>query len=99
MKDKAPLWAEKLPELPELVYETLKRSHNVEKRLTEIYLSYSNTKRKHATAKFLFGVGATLVVCSAVLQLSHNELHYDLSLVSAILGTGCWVASWLSYRK
>lgn len=98
VKEKAPLWAEKLPELPELLYETLKRSRDMDQKIARIYEGYTLNKRKQATGKFLFGIGGTLVVCSAILQLSNTQWHSDASIVSGAVGLIFWLASWKAYR-
>ncbi|MBD1577273.1 ubiquinone biosynthesis regulatory protein kinase UbiB [Vibrio sp. S11_S32] len=98
VKEKAPLWAEKLPELPELLYETLKRSRDMDQKVAHLYDSYALNKRKQAKGKFLFGIGATLVVCSAILQLSTNHWHSDLSMAGGVIGVLFWLASWKAYR-
>ncbi|WP_089139585.1 ubiquinone biosynthesis regulatory protein kinase UbiB [Vibrio rumoiensis] len=99
VKDKAPLWAEKLPELPELLYETLKRGRDLDQNVARYFALYSAGKRKQTTGKFLFGIGATLVVCSAILQLSAADWHNQLSGGFVIVGALFWLASWRTYRN
>lgn len=99
VKDKAPLWAEKLPELPELLYETLKRGRDLDQNVARYFALYSANKRKQTTGLFLFGIGATLIVCSAVLQLSHSDWHLGLSGGFAAAGLVSWLASWRAYRN
>ncbi len=95
IKEKAPMWAEKLPELPELVYDSLKQGRVMSERLDKIYQGYRETKRQHGTAKFLFGVGATLIVCATILMTSGYD---DFSLWSGSLGIISWLLSWRTYR-
>ena len=99
VKDKAPLWAEKLPELPELLYETLKRGRDLDQNVARYFALYSAGKRKQTTGKFLFGIGATLVVCSAILQLSATDWHHQLSGGFVIAGAVFWLVSWRTYRN
>lgn len=99
VKDKAPLWAEKLPELPELLYETLKRGRDLDQNVARYFALYSAGKRKQTTGKFLFGIGATLVVCSAILQLSATDWHHQLSGGFVMAGAVFWLASWRTYRN
>ncbi|RQW61452.1 ubiquinone biosynthesis regulatory protein kinase UbiB [Vibrio viridaestus] len=96
IKEKAPMWAEKLPELPELVYDSLKQGRVMSNRLDEIYHGYRQTKRQHGSAKFLLGVGATLIVCSTILVTSE---HSDLSWTTGVLGVISWSLSWRLYRR
>ncbi|WP_086981926.1 ubiquinone biosynthesis regulatory protein kinase UbiB [Vibrio aphrogenes] len=99
IKDKAPLWVEKLPELPELLYETLKRGRDLDQNVARYFALYSAGKRKQSTGKFLFGVGATLIVSSTILQLSATGWHHQLSCGFALIGCVFWLASWRTYRN
>ncbi|EID0060175.1 ubiquinone biosynthesis regulatory protein kinase UbiB [Vibrio vulnificus] len=96
IKDRAPYWAEKLPELPELLYDSLKQGKAINQRMDQLYQGYRASKRQQATGKFLFGVGATLVVCSAILV---DHAYEQLSLATAIAGVTFWLFSWRAYRR
>ncbi|MCG9598958.1 ubiquinone biosynthesis regulatory protein kinase UbiB [Vibrio sp. Isolate25] len=96
IKDRAPFWAEKLPELPELLYDSLRQGKMMNQRMDQLYQGYRTTKRQQATGKFLFGVGATLVVCSAILV---NSPYEQLSMATAIGGVTFWLLSWRAYRQ
>ncbi|MCJ2378590.1 ubiquinone biosynthesis regulatory protein kinase UbiB [Vibrio sp. ZSDZ34] len=96
IKDRAPFWAEKLPELPELLYDSLKQGKAMNQRMGQLYQGYRDSKRQHATGKFLFGVGATLIVCSAIL-LEGPYQHF--SVTSGIVGVTFWLLSWRTYRR
>ncbi|MDQ2193998.1 MULTISPECIES: ubiquinone biosynthesis regulatory protein kinase UbiB [unclassified Vibrio] len=96
VKERAPLWAEKLPELPELLYDSLKQGKAMNQRLDQLYQGYRASKRQQATGKFLFGIGATLVVCSAILVTS---AYQPFAITSAIVGVVFWLLSWSAYRR
>ncbi|EGR0546016.1 ubiquinone biosynthesis regulatory protein kinase UbiB [Vibrio cholerae] len=96
LKERAPLWFEKMPELPELLYDSLKQGRNLNQRLDKLYQGYRQSKRQQGTGKFLFGVGATLVVCSAI--WISNQLE-PLAIGSATIGVLCWLLSWRAYRQ
>ncbi len=96
IKDRAPFWAEKLPELPELLYDSLKQGKAMNQRMDQLYQGYRQSKRQQATGKFLFGVGATLVVCSAILV---DNAYEQLSMASGIAGVTFWLLSWRAYRQ
>ncbi|HGS4649435.1 TPA: ubiquinone biosynthesis regulatory protein kinase UbiB [Vibrio cholerae] len=96
LKERAPLWFEKMPELPELLYDSLKQGRNFNQRLDSLYQGYRQSKRQQGTGKFLFGVGATLVVCSAI--WISNQLE-PLAIGSATIGVLCWLLSWRAYRQ
>ena len=96
VKERAPFWAEKLPELPELLYDSLRQGKAMNYRMDQLYQGYRDSKRQQATGKFLFGVGATLVVCSAILVSSPYE---QLSMGCGIAGVTFWLLSWRAYRR
>lgn len=96
LKERAPLWFEKMPELPELLYDSLKQGRNLNQRIDSFYQGYRQAKRQQGTGKFLFGVGATLVVCSAI--WISNQLE-PLAIGSATIGALCWLLSWRAYRQ
>ncbi|MCG7496712.1 ubiquinone biosynthesis regulatory protein kinase UbiB [Vibrio sp. Of7-15] len=96
VKDRAPFWAEKLPELPELVYDSLRQGKVLNQRMDTLYEGYRASKRQQATGKLLFGIGATLVVCSAILLNSYTE---QLSAACAVAGVTFWLFSWRAYRQ
>ncbi|ENM5751166.1 ubiquinone biosynthesis regulatory protein kinase UbiB [Vibrio mimicus] len=96
LKERAPLWFEKMPELPELLYDSLKQGRALNQRLDSLYQGYRQSKRQQGTGKFLFGVGATLVVCSAIWVTNQLE---PLAIGSATIGALCWLLSWRAYRQ
>lgn len=95
VKDRAPFWVEKLPELPELLYDSLRQAKAMNQRMDQFYQGYCDTKRQQATGKFLFGIGATLIVCSAILV---NSIYQPLSLTVGLVGITFWLFSWRAYR-
>ncbi|WP_413285463.1 ubiquinone biosynthesis regulatory protein kinase UbiB [Vibrio sp. MA40-2] len=96
IKDKAPFWAERLPELPELLYDGLKQSREMNQKMEQLYSGYKLTKQQHAKGKLLFGAGATMVVCSTILLLGP---HCTLAMVAGSSGLICWGLSWYVYSK
>ncbi|MDN3697608.1 ubiquinone biosynthesis regulatory protein kinase UbiB [Vibrio cortegadensis] len=96
VKDRAPFWIEKLPELPELLYDSLRQGKSMNQRMDQLYQGYRDSKRQQGTGKFLFGVGATLVVCSAILISSPYQ---QLTLGCGIAGVTFWLLSWRAYRR
>ena len=96
IREKAPLWAEKLPELPELVYDSLRQGRLMGEKMDKLYSGYRESKRQQATGKFFFGIGATLLVCAAILYGQHDgELVYGAASLAVI----SWVVSWFVYRR
>jgi ubiquinone biosynthesis protein len=96
IKNKAPFWAEKMPELPELLYDTLINGKQLSHKVERFYHGYHETKKQHAKGQFLFGIGATLIVCSSILIVGSYEVP---ATIAALIGALFWLGSWLTYRK
>ncbi len=96
LKDRAPFWAEKMPELPELVYDTLQQGRQMNQRMDLIYKNFMVAKKRHNRAKFLFGTGATFLVVSAILYSNNVD---QLSNISAALAAINWFFAWRVFRK
>ncbi|MUJ26544.1 ubiquinone biosynthesis regulatory protein kinase UbiB [Aliivibrio fischeri] len=96
LSEKAPFWAEKFPELPDLVYDSLRQGKVLNQRMDKLYAGYRQSKRQQAKGQFLFNVGATLLICSAVLLTSNITV---LASISAATGAAFWLFSWRAYRR
>ncbi|PMH46061.1 ubiquinone biosynthesis regulatory protein kinase UbiB [Vibrio sp. 10N.286.49.B3] len=96
LKDRAPFWVEKLPELPELLYDSLRQGKDMNQKIDQLYQGYRSSKRQQATGKFLFGIGATSNVCGAILI---SSAHQSLALSCGIIGVTFWLLSWRAYRR
>ncbi|PSW02615.1 ubiquinone biosynthesis regulatory protein kinase UbiB, partial [Photobacterium rosenbergii] len=96
VKTRAPFWAEKLPELPELLYDSLRQGNALNQRIDKLYDNFMESRRYQGQARFYFGIGATLVVCSAILFSNHIE---NYSAISAAMGVTFWLLGWRACRK
>ncbi|WP_028024244.1 ubiquinone biosynthesis regulatory protein kinase UbiB [Enterovibrio calviensis] len=96
IKEKAPFWAEKLPELPELVYDSLRQGRQVNQRLDTMYQEFMQSRKQHNRARFLLGVGATLLVTSAILYSNQVE---DLPILAGSAAACSWLLAWRAFNK
>ncbi|MGF1715219.1 ubiquinone biosynthesis regulatory protein kinase UbiB [Photobacterium chitinilyticum] len=96
VKSRAPFWAEKLPELPELLYDSLRQGNALNQRIDTLYDNFMDNRRYQGQARFYFGIGATLIVCSAILFSNHIETY---PTVSAVTGVTFWLLGWRACRK
>ncbi|MBV7300440.1 ubiquinone biosynthesis regulatory protein kinase UbiB [Enterovibrio paralichthyis] len=96
IKEKAPFWAEKLPELPELVYDSLRQGRQVNQRMDRMYHEFMQARRQHNRARFLLGVGATLMVTSAILYSNQIELLSQITGATALFS---WLFAWRAFNK
>jgi len=88
--ERAPFWAEKLPELPELVYDTLLQSRRNHRRLDHYYQEFREQQQRTQKGRYLLGVGGALLIAAAIL---YQPESLRLSLLSAaasllLLGVG-----------
>jgi ubiquinone biosynthesis protein len=97
VKDNLPFWSEKLPEMPDLLYDSLqqlKRMPLQQQRATEALLlaQKRTTQTTHLTV-----VGATLVLLSVALPM--YELSWYFPAFSATLGVMFWFLAWRHGQK
>lgn len=96
IKERAPFWAEKLPELPELVYDSLKQGRQVNQRMDAMYREFMQARKQQNRARFLMGIGATLLVTSAILYSNQVEILPQITGVTALFS---WLFAWRAFNK
>jgi ubiquinone biosynthesis protein len=97
IKSNAPFWADKLPELPELIYDNLKLGRKLlgsQQQMLDKYLIYQHKAHK---SNYLLITSAVLVICATILYTQNITLWAP----SACLGTGLvlWMLGWRSRPK
>nr|WP_314426638.1 ubiquinone biosynthesis regulatory protein kinase UbiB [uncultured Erwinia sp.] len=95
LKEKAPFWAEKLPELPELFYDSLRQHKHLQHSVDRLVSELKDEKAKQHQSRYLFGVGATLLLSGTAILL----FRPDWDLLSAGLVAGGIVAWLLGWRR
>ncbi len=93
-KKNFPFWVEKLPELPELVYDNLKLGRKLIGSQQDMLSQYLRHQRQLHKSNFLLITSAVLLICGTIL------LDHDVTpLVPHIsLGSGAiiWIIGWFS---
>ncbi|OON38581.1 ubiquinone biosynthesis regulatory protein kinase UbiB [Izhakiella australiensis] len=93
LKEKAPFWAEKLPELPELFYDSLRQhkllQHSVDKLTTDLRVE----RTRHNQSRYLFGIGATLLLSGSAILLQRPGWDVFPALLIAG-GIVSWLVGW-----
>ncbi|AOM42468.1 ubiquinone biosynthesis regulatory protein kinase UbiB [Xenorhabdus hominickii] len=95
-KEKAPYWAEKLPELPELVYGTLQQHRRLQASIDQISQQFKNQQIRQRKSLYLLGVGATLFICGCLLLVIEQK-HLSWGMMGA--GIVSWVLGWCNLSK
>ncbi|XNM63480.1 hypothetical protein ACLK2H_21585 [Escherichia coli] len=73
LKDKAPFWIEKFSELPELVYDSLRQSKQMQASLAKISQDMATHHTRQGQSRYLFGIGAVLLLSGTVLLVYRPE--------------------------
>ncbi|MEO3988028.1 ubiquinone biosynthesis regulatory protein kinase UbiB [Plesiomonas shigelloides] len=91
-KEKAPFWAEKLPELPELVYDSLRQQRQLSQQIMLLSQQLDKRNQRGSQSRYLLTVGATLVLSAVIVEV--NQIAWwPVGLLLG--GVACWVAGWL----
>lgn len=93
VKEKAPFWVEKLPELPELVYDALRQAKMQQRQVQGLYQQFSKHDQAQGKGRFLLAIGATTLLSSTLL-LAMDKQEWAMS--GLVLTLVVW---WLGWRK
>ncbi|CAI1718307.1 ubiquinone biosynthesis regulatory protein kinase UbiB [Serratia liquefaciens] len=91
LKEKAPFWAEKLPELPELFYDSLQQHKLLQQSVDKLTNQMQAQRVRQGQSRYLFGVGATLLVSGTILLLGDVEVFPAWLMAAGIVS---WVIGW-----
>ncbi|WP_411853124.1 ubiquinone biosynthesis regulatory protein kinase UbiB [Yersinia enterocolitica] len=91
LKEKAPFWAEKFPELPELVYDSLQQHKLLQQSVDKLTTQMQSQQQRQGQSRYLFGVGATLLVSGTILFLANAV---EISIGFIIAGVLAWFIGW-----
>ncbi len=90
-REKAPFWAEKLPELPELVYDSLQQHKFLRQRVDKLSLKMCEQQIRQGKSRYLFGIGATLLVSGTILFVAGVSRFGEGFMVAGFM---VWVFGW-----
>lgn len=95
LKEKAPFWAEKFPELPELVYDSLQQHKLLQQSVDKLTIQIQGQQQRQGQSRYLFGVGATLLVSGTILFLA-SEIEISIGFIT--VGILAWFIGWRRTR-
>ncbi|CNL53554.1 ubiquinone biosynthesis regulatory protein kinase UbiB [Yersinia aleksiciae] len=95
LKEKAPFWAEKFSELPELVYDSLQQHKLLQQSVDKLTIQIQGQQQRQGQSRYLFGVGATLLVSGTILFLA-NAAEISIGFIAA--GVLAWFVGWRRTR-
>ncbi|MFJ1228290.1 ubiquinone biosynthesis regulatory protein kinase UbiB [Yersinia proxima] len=91
LKEKAPFWAEKFPELPEHVYDSLQQHKLLQQSVDKLTTQMQGQQQRQGQSRYLFGVGATLLVSGTILFLANAV---EISVGFIVAGVLAWFIGW-----
>ncbi|AIU86894.1 ubiquinone biosynthesis regulatory protein kinase UbiB [Pectobacterium odoriferum] len=97
LKEKAPFWAEKLPEIPELFYDGLRQNKMLKQSVDKLTNELRMQQARQGQSRYLLGIGATLLISGTLLLVS----RVDADMVPAGLmaaGIVAWIIGWRRTR-
>lgn len=97
VKSNLPFWSEKLPDMPDLLYDTLKQVKHFPEKQQQANAALLQQQKRAQKALHFSIVGATLIIVAAILPL--YPAHWSLSAGLALLGSGCWFVAWWKGRR
>lgn len=92
VKENLPFWSEKLPEMPDLIHDSLKQVKGLPLQLQRGQQEIARLQLEAAKANHWVVVGATFIIVAAILPLYTGSWTYPVC--SVITGVGCWVQGW-----
>ncbi len=91
LREKAPFWVEKLPEFPELIYANLQQNRLLQQKIDKLDLQCGGQQINQRKSRYLFGIGATLVISATVLFIV-GITHLAAGFVVAAIVS--WIIGW-----
>ncbi|MBN3081023.1 ubiquinone biosynthesis regulatory protein kinase UbiB [Pectobacterium polaris] len=97
LKEKAPFWAEKLPEVPELFYDGLRQHKMLKQSVDQLAYELKTQQSRQGQSRYLLGIGATLLISGTLLLISRVEADtVPAGLMAA--GIVAWIIGWRRTR-
>lgn len=97
IKQQLPSWADKIPELPELVYDNLKLGKSLLTQQQKLLDKYLIHQRKLHKSNFLLITSAILLICGTI--LFNQQVTLSGACACIILGAAVWLMGWRSRPK
>ena len=94
VKQRAPFWAEKLPELPELVFDTLTKAGKQQAKLEHLFQQvdgFSKQQQSGTKGRYLLNTGGIFMISAAIV---YNPDTYLLAVSLSSLAVVCLLWGW-----
>ncbi len=98
VKDRAPFWAEKLPELPELLFDTLTKASRQQAKLEHLFSQVDRFTEKNTRTnkgRYLLAVGGIFMICGTILYVPQT---INIATLFGLLGVASLLLGWYKLR-
>lgn len=92
-KENAPFWVEKMPQLPELVYDSLRQGKQLQQSVDKIAQDIQTHRARQGQSRYLLGIGATLILSGTLLLINKPEWEWYPAWLMAG-GIVAWLSGW-----
>ncbi len=96
LKEKAPYWAEKMPEIPDLIYGALKQHKYLQTSIDNLANQLKDQRTRQRKSLYLLGIGATFILCGSLFYISDTG---NISTIFMGAGILSWLIGWCKAGK
>ncbi len=91
LQENAPFWLEKLPQLPDLVYDALQQAQRQQHQLERLSHQFQRQHQQQGRARYLLGIGGAVLIGSCLLLESR---FHNLGVCGIVAAALFWLAGW-----
>ena len=95
LQENAPFWLEKLPQLPDLLYDALQQTQHQQHQFEQLARRFQQQNHRQGEARFLLGIGAALLLGGTLLL---DGAHPSVGCAAITMALLCWLRGWFKMR-
>lgn len=93
IKEKSPLWIEKMPQIPEMVFDSLRQGKQLQHSVDKLARELRHHHARQGQSRYLLGIGATCIVSATLLLVTHPAWQLFAGGL-AVAGVVSWIIGW-----
>ena len=97
VKNNAPFWAEKMPELPTLIYDNLKRSQKEQGIWQQNQIRLLRNQQLQQRSSFWQLLGSASAICGTLLYID-SQMSWPC-VIAVSISAICWINAWQSKNQ
>lgn len=90
-KEKAPFWIEKMPEIPDLIYQSLHQHKLLQYNIEKLSSQMRHQSVRQSQSRYLFGIGATLLLSGTILLIGQIDVYPAWLMAAGVIS---WLIGW-----